>query len=338
MSKVYLEHRDAYHVPGASASSPQEVEAAIERAAKALRSCDAWVITAGAGMGVDSGLPDFRGTTGLWKDRDIAMTYEEMSDDKWFSEDPAFAWGVNYTQLQMYRHTEPHAGYSVLKRWVQSLARPFYVFTSNIDGHFEKAGFPHEKVVTCHGDLHHLQCSKRSCRGEQREDEVWSADCIPSGFKDEIDSASLKFKDVKRLEDSCFRCPRCGDLARPNVWFCADRNHVAWQDEIKRREDFNSFIYKIQEAGQRLVVIECGGGMAIPTVRCEGEDQVEEAGDGSLLVRINPTDCKVPAERGVGIPLGAREGLERIDLALARLASPAKAKAKVNPEANAGKK
>jgi len=76
MSKVYLEHRDAYHVPGASASSPQEVEAAIERAAKALRSCDAWVITAGAGMGVDSGLPDFRGTTGLWKDRDIAMTYE----------------------------------------------------------------------------------------------------------------------------------------------------------------------------------------------------------------------------------------------------------------------
>ena len=27
-------------------------------------------------MGVDSGLPDFRGSTGLFKDREVAMTYE----------------------------------------------------------------------------------------------------------------------------------------------------------------------------------------------------------------------------------------------------------------------
>ena len=60
-------------------------------------------------MGVDSGLPDFRGSTGLFKDKELAMSYEElalsgndgpwffvgmlqilqeMSDDKWFSEDP----------------------------------------------------------------------------------------------------------------------------------------------------------------------------------------------------------------------------------------------------------
>ena len=51
-------------------------------------------------MGVDSGLPDFRGSTGLFKDRELAMSYEalqrhatflflqEMSDDKWFAEDP----------------------------------------------------------------------------------------------------------------------------------------------------------------------------------------------------------------------------------------------------------
>merc|ERR1719160_2323131 len=113
MSSVYLEHRDKYHVPGAA--SDAEVKQALARVAKALRECDAWVVTAGAGMGVDSGLPDFRGTTGLWKDRDIAMTYEEMSDDKWFSEDPAFAWGVNYTQLEMYRQTQPHAGYIMLR-------------------------------------------------------------------------------------------------------------------------------------------------------------------------------------------------------------------------------
>ena len=33
---------------------------------------------AGAGMGVDSGLPDFRGSTGLFKDKELAMSYEEQ--------------------------------------------------------------------------------------------------------------------------------------------------------------------------------------------------------------------------------------------------------------------
>lgn len=346
MSKVYLEHRDAYHVPGAS--SPEEIQVAVDSAAEALWNCDAWIITAGAGMGVDSGLPDFRGTNGLWKDKDLAMTYEEMSDDKWFFEDPAFAWGVNYTQLEMYRETQPHKGFAILKQWVDLLDKPYYIFTSNIDCQFEKAGFQHDKVVTCHGDVHHLQCINRSCRAENRNDDVWSADCIPSGLKQEVNLGSLKFKDVKRLEDSCFRCPRCGDLARPNIWFCADRNHVPWEDEIQRRDDFNAFMYKISEEGKRLVVIECGGGMAIPSVRCEGEDKVDEAGEGSLLVRINPTDCKVPQARGVGLPFGAREGLERIAAALEKLSSEckdkghgrdakAKTKAKSKPKAKSGK-
>eukprot|EP00746_Dinoflagellata_sp_MGD_P085283 gnl/MRDRNA2_/MRDRNA2_33767_c0_seq1.p1 gnl/MRDRNA2_/MRDRNA2_33767_c0~~gnl/MRDRNA2_/MRDRNA2_33767_c0_seq1.p1 ORF type:complete len:348 (+),score=67.85 gnl/MRDRNA2_/MRDRNA2_33767_c0_seq1:77-1120(+) len=341
-SKVYLEHRDAYHVPGAS--SPEEIDAAVTQVAEALLNCDAWVITAGAGMGVDSGLPDFRGTNGLWKDKDLAMTYEEMSNDKWFFEDPAFAWGVNYTQLEMYRETQPHKGFTILKRWTELLNKPYYVFTSNIDCQFEKAGFPHDQVVTCHGDVHHLQCCSRSCRAANRKDDVWSADCIPSGLKQKVDPESLKFKDSKQLEDSCFRCPRCGGLARPNIWFCADRNHVPWEDEIERRDNFNSWMYKISEEGQRLVVIECGGGMAIPTVRCEGEDKVDEAGEGSLLVRINPTDCKVPQARGVGLPFGAQKGLELIHAALEKVSSEqkgkgnvqvAKAKSKANTKAKA---
>jgi len=40
---------------------------AIERARKILEEADALLITARAGMGVDSGLPDFRGKEGFWK-------------------------------------------------------------------------------------------------------------------------------------------------------------------------------------------------------------------------------------------------------------------------------
>lgn len=37
------------------------------RAAQAIAQADAVVVAAGAGMGVDSGLPDFRGTEGFWR-------------------------------------------------------------------------------------------------------------------------------------------------------------------------------------------------------------------------------------------------------------------------------
>mmetsp|Transcript_66793 Transcript_66793/g.186363 ORF Transcript_66793/g.186363 Transcript_66793/m.186363 type:complete len:378 (-) Transcript_66793:105-1238(-) len=327
MSSVYLEHRDAHHVLGAR--SLEEVDTGLARAAEAILGCDALLFTAGAGMGVDSGLPDFRGTTGLWSDRDVAMTYEEMSNDKWFFEDPAFAWGVNYTQIEMYRTTAAHDGYATLLKWATTLGKSWFVFTSNIDGMFEKAGFAAEKVVACHGDMHHLQCTKdfRECPSvnEDRSDEVWTADCIPSGLGSEIDPAVLRFRDPAILEASYFRCPRCGRLARPNVWFCADKHYVPRQSACALRDVYLKWLWALQERGARLVVVECGGGLAIPSVRVEGEDAVEGCGEASLLVRINPSDCKVPAEKAVGLPFGALEGLRRIDAALEALTSPAQA-------------
>ena len=44
-----------------------QTEEAIRRCAATIREADALLIAAGAGMGVDSGLPDFRGTTGFWR-------------------------------------------------------------------------------------------------------------------------------------------------------------------------------------------------------------------------------------------------------------------------------
>ena len=45
---------------------------------------DALIITAGAGMGVDSGLPDFRGTEGFWKAypviKDLGYSFSEMAN------------------------------------------------------------------------------------------------------------------------------------------------------------------------------------------------------------------------------------------------------------------
>src|SRR5262245_5286806 len=51
----------------AGAAMNSDYSAAISEAAAAIRSAEALLIGAGAGMGVDSGLPDFRGNEGFWK-------------------------------------------------------------------------------------------------------------------------------------------------------------------------------------------------------------------------------------------------------------------------------
>ena len=64
-----------------------------------------------------------------------------------------------------------------------------------------------------------------------------------------------------------------------------------------------------QVKGSRIVSIEMGAGLAIPTVRSECEKR------GQILIRINPREAETPAH-GISIPLGSLEALERIDARL----------------------
>jgi hypothetical protein len=61
--------------------------------------------------------------------------------------------------------------------------------------------------------------------------------------------------------------------------------------------------------GCRVVVIECGAGMAIPRVRVEGQCIAERL--RAILIRINSRDSDVP-EGGISLPLPALAALERI--------------------------
>ena len=46
----------------------------------------------------------------------------------------------------LYRKTVPHAGFELLQRWGAELPHGLAVFTSNVDGQFQKAGFPSARV------------------------------------------------------------------------------------------------------------------------------------------------------------------------------------------------
>ncbi|MGF6371327.1 NAD-dependent SIR2 family protein deacetylase [Paraburkholderia sp. RAU6.4a] len=72
-------------------------EEKFDQAVAWLADADALLITAGAGMGVDSGLPAFRGRRGLWKDypalKHLNMDFARISTEVAMRKAPCLAWG-----------------------------------------------------------------------------------------------------------------------------------------------------------------------------------------------------------------------------------------------------
>lgn len=274
---------------------PSDDSRALDRAADAIAGADALLIGAGAGMGVDSGLPDFRGREGFWRAYPAAerlgLSFAELASPRWFRDDPAFAWGFYGHRRNLYRQTTPHAGYEVLRRRMGRMRRGGFVFTSNVDGHFSKAGFPGDRMVECHGSIERSQC----------------LDGCGAGVV-EADPGALVI-DMERLRAAgpLPTCPGCGGPARPNILMFGDWDwDPAVTDEQERR--FERWLGSLE--GASLAVVECGAGTAIPTVRGLCERASREL--GGTLVRINTRDPGAPRGQ-VGLAMGAREALEAID-------------------------
>lgn len=109
----------------------------VRQAAEAVKAAYALLVTAGAGMGVDSGLPDFRGTHGFWRAYPViakrGLSFAEMANPSWFKADPHLAWAFYGHRLNLYRSTSPHAGFKQLLEIGAAKPGGCFVFTSNVD-------------------------------------------------------------------------------------------------------------------------------------------------------------------------------------------------------------
>ena len=269
------------------------LEENIKKAKNWIERSDAILITAGAGMGVDSGLPDFRGNEGFWRAypplKKLNIRFEEMANPIWFEENPKLAWAFYGHRLNLYRKTIPHDGFKMLLELVKKKNNNYFIYTSNVDGQFQKAGFDEEKIYEIHGSIHHLQCTQ-NCT-----DEIWSAD----GVEVEVDMKKFEAKNI-------LTCPKCGAVARPNILMFDDWNWERNRANIQKQK-YQKFLHK--NSGKYIAIIEIGAGTAIPTVRIEGEKLAEF---NSLLIRINPRDYKIESNLGFSIPLGGLEGIKKI--------------------------
>jgi NAD-dependent SIR2 family protein deacetylase len=102
-------------------------------------------------------------------------------------------------------------------------------------------------------------------------------------------------------------CPSCGGLARPNILMFGDWGWDPSRSDAQERR-LKAWLYSI--AGARVVVVECGAGTAIPTVRLSCQDVARRY--GGTLIRINPREPEVP-EGQISLPMGAVEALSELD-------------------------
>ena len=276
-------------------NTDQPISEKYQRAAQAILEADGLLITAGAGMGVDSGLPDFRGTEGFWNAYPalgkLNIDFQSIACPQAFHEDTTLAWGFYGHRLNIYRKTVPHDGFRILREMAEKLPNGAFVATSNVDGQFQKAGFSEQRIYELHGSIHRMRCLDGNCA-------TWSA----ATFFPKVDEENC------RLISELPRCGTCGGFARPNILMFADWDWNDGTSEIQQKR-LNAWLAGVSN----LVTIEIGAGKNIPKIRNLGERL-----DG-YLIRINPQDYWVnPRRDGVSLAVGGLEALQLIKLDLMR--------------------
>jgi len=269
------------------------LEPRYSEAAKAIRNAQALIITAGAGMGVDSGLPDFRGDQGFWNAypmyAQLGLTFVQAANPHHFENDPKFGWGFYGHRTNFYRETIPHQGFGILQKWIEQFALDYFVVTSNVDGQFQEAGFSDDRILEVHGSIHHLQCTI-PCSNTIWKNKVHFA----------IDETTMRSHTVPT-------CPRCNKVARPNILMFGDYGWVSKRTAIQE-ESFSDFIQPNQD--NKIVIIEMGAGSAIPTIRNLSEKlgRYQQA----TVIRINPREPHIKTPH-LSFADGAVATLKHID-------------------------
>jgi len=235
----------------------------------------------------------------------LGLQFSQMSTPSWFIKDPQFAWGFWSHRYHLYSGTQPHQGFQIMKRWADSKHGNYFIFTSNVDGHWQKAGFPEEKVIECHGTVHYLQCNNSmSCHKE-----IWPTSHV------KIPPIDDNFRATGELP----KCTKCGEVARPNVLMFGDSGWVDTRFNVQDRR-YDQWANSNQQQSLKIVIIEIGAGRDVPTVRMESQHWASILKD-STLIRINPRDYSVP-EGHIPVPLGGLDALVKLNAELEKIAHP----------------
>jgi|SRR5579862_3158 len=144
------------------------------------------VALTGAGVSTESGIPDFRSASGIWKRYDP----QEYATIEAFRRDPVKVWDFYSKRLDVLGKAKPNAGHRALAR-LERAGLVEAVVTQNVDRLHQSAGS--RDVVEVHGTIS-------------------SATCVRCGTRLEPDELTALLATSRAPE-----CPACGAVVKPDV-------------------------------------------------------------------------------------------------------------------------
>lgn len=157
----------------------------------------------GAGVSVDSGIPTYRGTEGIWVKGTKFHKPEEFGTFAYFKEHPEEVWQYTLFRKKMIEHAVPNESHHILAQIERQLGDRFQLITQNIDNLHRRAGS--EKLFEIHGNYREVKCSE-NCKDILN---------IPPELKGKDLTEALSYSEIDAL-----KCTSCGAWLRPNIlWF-----------------------------------------------------------------------------------------------------------------------
>lgn len=201
-------------VTRATASAPETRPGTIEDLAGLIGSGSVLVLS-GAGLSTESGIPDYRGPTGLTR-RAGPMTYQTFTGS---AAARRRYWARSYQGWRHVAGARPNAGHRAVAE-LQRRGLLAGIITQNVDGLHQAAGA--RQVIELHGSLDRvvcLSCGERTSR-EALDHQLraanpdWNASAAvinPDGDAVIGDEQAGRFRIVD--------CESCGGLLKPDVVF-----------------------------------------------------------------------------------------------------------------------
>jgi NAD-dependent deacetylase len=138
----------------------------ILRVARAIAAAERILIITGAGLSADSGLPTYRGITGLYNGLTReGMPIEQVLSAPVLQSDPQLCWKYLAELGRACLSAQPNAGHLAIAE-LQRLKPDCWVLTQNIDGFHRRAGSPEERLIGIHGELEPIYCQSCGAQGE----------------------------------------------------------------------------------------------------------------------------------------------------------------------------
>lgn len=260
------------------------------------------LIGAGAGMSADSGLDLFRTPADFWKFypqlEHLNYYVPEMSNYNIFIKNPHLAWGYYSYRFQLYDKTLPHSGFEYLRKICQLNEKKYFIYTTNIDDHFKKAGFDEQKIYEPNGNINYLQYLN-----EKDGDDVWlfNPQDVPEFDKSTL-LASKPFPEGPRMEE-----------VRPNIIFY-EENNFSTKRVSDQKKKFDIFINDIR-VQEKISILEIGASGSLngrkKPVRCITDEISQKFQGHSRIIRVNIDEHIVPSDH-FGFSMNAQKALKEI--------------------------